>query len=219
VEYASATHPYTYLFPSVELRERFCSIVRCARAQPPPPPPRIVIGSWNLGEWGGQAGLLDWILAGNCSASDGNCRGEHDVYVLCLQGCFQEKAAGDELTDVGSPDGQIAEQLLALIGPQFVIAARVVGASGAIIVACDVLLMPHVTNIEVFEGSSVAHDAHGSSSTFVTSGEACAVTFCIEEASYLFLNWPAVTHPTPGNGGLSLSQIDAMVTASSRAFS
>jgi hypothetical protein len=159
--------------------------------------------------------MLDWILAGNSSvSSDNSCSDrDHDVYVLCLQGRFQEKAVGDELTDVGSPDGQVAAQLLALLGPQYVIAARVVGVSSAIIVACKSLLMPHVTNTEVFEGSSGAHDAQGGGSAFVTSDEACAVSLCIAEASFLFLNWPAVTRPTPAPGGLTLSQIDAMVTA------
>jgi hypothetical protein len=215
VEYASATHPYTYLFPSVELRERFCTIVRNARDDHPPPPPRILLGSWNLGEWRGEAGLLDWILSGDSTSSSSDVSGsrDHDVYVLCLQGRFQEKAAGDELTDVGSPDGQIGEQLLALLGPQFVICAKVVGVAGAIIVACSALLMRHVTNMEVFEGSGGAQDAPGGVSALVSSGEACAVSMCIAEASFLFLNWPAITRPSPGVGGLSLSQIDAMVTA------
>ncbi len=214
VEYASATHPYTYLFPSVELRERFCTIVRNARDDHPPPPPRVLLGSWNLGEWGGEAGLLDWILSCDSSgSSDDSSSRDHDVYVLCLQGRFQEKAAGDELTDVGSPDGQVAEQLLALLGPQFVIAAKVVGVACTIIVACSTLLMRHVTNIEVFEGSGGAQDAPGSASAFVSSAEACAVSLCVAEASFLFLNWPAITRPSPGVGGLSLSQIDAMVTA------
>jgi hypothetical protein len=223
VEYASATHPYTYLFPSVELRERFCSIVRLARGETPPPPPRVRIGSWNL-NWSGEgvwdkvgvdkAAMLDWILAGNSSGdSGGSSGGHHDVYVMCLQGRFQEKPVGDDSMDISSPDGEVAAQLLSLVGPQFTIAAKVVGVYSTIIVACHQRLMPHVTNIEIFEGSGGSQETAGSSEGFVTSRDVCAVSLCIAEASFLFLNWPALVLPNPGGGGLSLSQIDAMVTA------
>lgn len=243
IEYASATHPYTYIFPSVELRERFCSIVRHTRGDTPAPPPRIRIGSWNL-NWAGEgpwdkvgvdkSALLDWILAGD-GTEDSHCIDEHDVYVMCLQGRFQEKPVGDESIDISSPDGEVAAQLLALLGPQFIVAAKVVGVSstphllpdidadfvcskhlaytGTIIVACNRRLMPHVTNIEIFEGSGGPQDASGGSGGFVTSKDACAVSLCISEASFLFLNWPAVVLPVSGSGGLSLSQIDAMVNS------
>jgi len=224
IEYASATHPYTYLCPSVELRERFCSIVRNARCDAPPVAPRILLGSWNLGEWtrergGGKVGadqavLLDWILAGNSSRDSDSVVSDssnHDVYVLCLQGRFQENSIGDDFADIGSCDGEVAAQLLSLLGPQFVVAARVVGAASTIIVACQMRLMPHVTNIEVFEGSSGVQDGPGTTGGFVISGEPCAVSLCIAEASFLFLNWPAVLQPSSGAGGLSLGQIDAMV--------
>jgi hypothetical protein len=215
IEYASATHPYTYLFPSVELRERFCSIVRGARGGASPLAPRILLGSWNLGEWKGgadQAVLLDWILEGNSGGDSGMGESSnHDVYVLCLQGRFQEISIGDDFADIGSCDGEVAAQLLSLLGPQFVVAARVIGFASTIIVACQMHLMPHVTNIEVFEGSSGVQDGPGTTGGFVISGEPCAVSLCIAEASFLFLNWPAVTQPSSVVGGLSLSQIDAMV--------
>jgi hypothetical protein len=243
VEYSSATHPYTYIFPSVELRERFCSIVRHSRGDAPAPTPRIRIGSWNL-NWAGEASwdkvgvdksaLLDWILAGD-GAEGSRCIDEHDVYVMCLQGRFQEKPVGDESTDISSPDGEVAAQLLVLLGSQFTVAAKVVGVSstphlfpsidaasvyskhlasiGTIIVACNRRLMPHVTNIEIFEGSGGTQDASWGSGGFVTSKDACAVSLCISEASFLFLNWPAVVLPASGGAGLSLSQIDAMVNS------
>ena len=144
VEYASATHPYTYLFPSVELRERFCSIVRLTRGETIPPPPRVRVGSWNLYEGGegvwdkvgvDKAAMLDWILAGNSSSDDSSSSSssssDYDVYAMCLQGRFQEKPMSEDAIDISSPDGEVAAQLLALLGPQFTITAKVVGVSSA----------------------------------------------------------------------------------------
>ncbi len=85
-------------------------------------------------------------------------------------------------------------------------------SKGTIIVACHQHLTPYVTNVEIFEGSGGAQEAAGGSGGFVTSRDVCAVSLCIAEASFLFLNWPAVVQPASGGGGLSLSQIDAMVT-------
>lgn len=178
-----------------------------------------------MGYLGGQGGgetiepskpaSLDWILSGSASNSSdvsSHVPSEHDVYVLCLQGHLQEKSVGEDAIDFSNPDGEISAQLLSLLGPQFVIAASVIGTSSSIIVACHSQLMAHVTNIELFEGSSSVQDSQESGAKFVACGEACAVSMCIAEASFLFLNWPAVVRPPPAAGGLSLSLIDAMVT-------
>jgi hypothetical protein len=83
-----------------------------------------------------KAAMLDWILAGNSSSDDrssssssSSSSSDYDVYAMCLQGRFQEKPMSEDAIDISSPDGEVAAQLLALLGPQFTITAKVVGVS------------------------------------------------------------------------------------------